>query len=600
MTREEFFISAIPSAVIYNQPAMENEFPVTLHDTSSSTWLHFEHPHQVISVTRLKEVLPALREIERLVDENGWYAAGFLSYEAAPAFDHALTVHAGTDFPYLWFGLYPEPRKTKSLPPKTGDYQLGEWKPTISRKTYNAAIAQVKAAIAQGKTYQVNYTFRLRNQLTGSKWSLFVDMVNAQAAGYSAFLETDSHVICSASPELFFRLEGDTVTCRPMKGTVKRGRTLADDNAQADWLKASSKNRAENVMIVDMVRNDLGRLAEIGSVCVPELFMTERYRTLWQMTSSVTAEIHSPFVDLLTSLFPCASITGAPKVSTMQIIAALETTPRGLYTGSIGYLAPGRRAQFSVAIRTLIVERESGAAEYGVGGGVVWDSTSRDEYAEALLKARVLTEHQPEFSLLETLRWRPDEGFFLLAEHLTRLLDSATYFSFACSRAKLETYLVDLAKTLAASPQRVRLLLDREGALTHQVFPLSETQAQPLRIKLAKEPVNSGDVFLYHKTTHREVYEKARQSQPGCDDVLLYNERGELTEATIANLVVELDGDLVTPPISCGLLGGTFRADLLQRGEIREKTIDQEDLARCTQIFLVNSVRGWQTASLSG
>jgi para-aminobenzoate synthetase/4-amino-4-deoxychorismate lyase len=579
-------------------PTMDNDFRVSLHEAARGVWLHFERPHQIISATRLEEVLPALREIERLVTENGWYAAGFLSYEASPAFDSALAVRAGRDFPLLWFGLYPEPRQTASLPPKTGEYHLGEWKPTVSRETYNAAIAQVKAAIAHGKTYQVNYTFRLKNRLTGSGWSLFVEMVNAQAEGYSAFVETDSHVICSASPELFFRLDGNTVTCRPMKGTVKRGRTLADDNAQADWLRASIKNRAENVMIVDMVRNDLGRLAEIGSVRVPELFTTERYRTLWQMTSSVTAEIRAPFVDLLTALFPCASITGAPKVSTMQIIAALETTPRGPYTGSIGYLAPGRRAQFSVAIRTLVFERASGLAEYGVGGGIVWDSTSKDEYAEALLKAQVLTKSHPEFSLLETLRWTPNEGFFLLDEHLARLSDSAAYFSFPYDRARIETYLADAAKTLAASPQRVRLLLDREGALTHQVSPLPETQAQSLRVKLAKEPVNSSEVFLYHKTTYRGAYEKARQNQPDCDDALLFNERGELTESTIANLVVELDGELVTPPVSCGLLGGTFRAYLLEQGKIQEKIIDQEDLARCTQIFLVNSVRGWQKARI--
>jgi len=592
--------------------------------------------------------MPALREIERLVEENGWVAAGFLSYEAAPAFDSALTVRPAGDFPLLWFGLYSEPRQTTSLPPQAGDYALGKWQPTVSRETYNAAIAQVKARIANGKTYQVNYTFRLRNQLTGSPWSLFLEMVNTQAAGYSAYLETDTHIIASASPELFFRLDGQTVTCRPMKGTVKRGRTLAEDHAQAEWLKTSIKNRAENVMIVDMIRNDLGRLAEIGSVRVPELFTTERYRTLWQMTSGVTAEIGAPFADLLATLFPCASITGAPKVSTMKIIAALETTPRGLYTGTIGYLAPGRRAQFSVAIRTLVVDRESGAAEYGLGGGIVWDSTSKDEYAEALLKARVLTERHPEFSLLETLRWTPAEGFFLLDEHLTRLADSATYFSFPFERTQTETYLVELAKnTLCHSRKRfgtmcertpacpgglsrakqspfnqrllrrgpkehrgrehaprndivrVRLLLDRDGNLTHQLFPLPETQNRPLRVKLAQKPVDSNDIFLFHKTTRREVYETARQSQPDCDEVLLFNERGELTEATIANLVLELEGELVTPPIECGLLGGTFRSALLKAGKIREKVLTRADLRRCTQIFLVNSVRGWQRAVFS-
>jgi para-aminobenzoate synthetase/4-amino-4-deoxychorismate lyase len=577
---------------------MTHNFRVLLREASSGEWLHFSQPHRIFCAARLDEVLPALREIERLVQENHWHAAGFLSYEAAPAFDPALAVRPAGGFPLLWFGLYPEPYRTKTLPPGDGDYQLGEWKPSVSRETYTAAIAQVKACIADGRTYQVNYTFRLRNKLTGSPWSLFLDMVRAQDAGYSAFIETDRHVIASASPELFFRLDGTTVTCRPMKGTVKRGRTLAEDNAQAAWLKASIKNRAENVMIVDMIRNDLGRLAKPGSVRVPELFITERYRTLWQMTTAVTAEIDAPFTELLTALFPCASITGAPKVSTMKIIAALETTPRGLYTGTIGYLAPGRRAQFSVAIRTLVLERTSGQAEYGIGGGIVWDSTSKDEYAEALLKARVLTERHPEFSLLETLRWTPGEGFFLLDEHLTRLADSAAYFNFPFDRARTETQLTEVAKTLAEAPQRIRLLLDREGNLMHQVFPLAETSTRPLRVRLAQEPVSTNDIFLYHKTTRREVYEAARQRQPDCDEVLLYNERGELTEGTIANLIVELDDELVTPPVTCGLLGGTLRAALLKQGQIREKVLTRADLMRCTQLFLVNSVRGWQPARL--
>jgi para-aminobenzoate synthetase/4-amino-4-deoxychorismate lyase len=396
-------------------------------------------------------------------------------------------------------------------------------------------------------------------------------------------------------------MAGDTVTCRPMKGTVKRGRWLADDQEHATWLQGSTKNRAENVMIVDMIRNDLGRLAEIGSVQVPELFIAERYRTLWQMTSSVRAKINTSFSELLKAIFPCASITGAPKVSTMQIIAELENTPRQLYTGAIGYLAPHRQAQFSVAIRTLVVEKSSGQAEYGVGGGIVWDSTSRDEYAEALLKARVLTEKHPEFSLLETLRWEPglNGGYTLLNEHLRRMEESATYFAFPYETAKIEAYLEKTAKELKPGPQRVRLLMDRNGELTHQCFSLSENPpAGPLRLSLAKTAIDSRDVFLYHKTTRRETYDQARHEQSECDDVLLFNERGELTESTIANLVVELMGKLVTPPLTCGLLPGTMRTALLAKGKIEESIIMRADLQHCTRIFLINSVRGWMDAEL--
>ncbi len=582
---------------------MQPANPVIIHDlergAEGSAWLHFENPHQIISATQLFEVLPALGEIEQLVNENNWYAAGYISYEAAPAFDNALTVQPATGFPMLWFGLYSEPRRTLELPAEDGPYQLGDWKPTVSRETYNACITRVKERIAQGRTYQVNYTFRLRNTFSGSARTLFSDMVKAQAAGYSAYLDTGEHLICSASPELFFRMRGNSVTCRPMKGTVKRGRWLADDEEQAAWLQASIKNRAENVMIVDMIRNDLGRLAETGSVRVPELFVAERYRTLWQMTSGVTAEIRAPFVDLLRALFPCASITGAPKVSTMQIIAELENTPRQVYTGAIGYLAPGRRAQFSVGIRTLVIEKASGQAEYGVGGGIVWDSTSKDEYAEALLKAQVLTIKHPEFSLLETLRWEPDIGYTLLNEHLRRLEGSAIYFAYPFERGQVENALRQAAKEFEPGLQRVRLLLVRGGNITIENFAFTEdTSGRLVRLRLAKSPIDSWNVFLYHKTTRREVYDQARREQPDCDDVLFTNERGELTESTIGNLVVLLNGRLITPPLDSGVLPGTLRANLLAKGEIREQVLTHADLPRCEKIFLINSLRGWREAKM--
>jgi para-aminobenzoate synthetase / 4-amino-4-deoxychorismate lyase len=579
---------------------------VVLRDTLNGEWLHFENPERVFSISQPDEIVPALKEVEALVNQHGWYAAGFVSYEAAAAFDSAFATHAAAGLPLLWFGLYPTPRKTKTLPPKDGSFHLGNWTPSITQKPYNTAIARIKQHIANGETYQVNYTFRLRSRFRGNPWPLFVDLLNAQHGGYPAFIDTGPHVICSTSPELFFRLDGNQVTCHPMKGTTRRGRTLAEDELQAEWLRTSEKNRAENIMIVDMLRNDLGRVAETGTVHVPKLFTVERYRTLWQMTSTVRAEVSAPFVELFAALFPSASITGAPKISTMKIIAALETTPRGAYSGAIGFLAPGRRAQFNVAIRTVVIDRETGQAQYGVGGGVVWDSTAQDEYGEALLKAHILTEQQPEFSLLETLRWTPHDGYFLLEKHLQRLRDSALYFGFPFEAHNAETKLAELGKTFAG-PQRVRLLLGPDGTLTLQAVALSPATfgspespgESPLRVKLAAAPVYSDDVFLFHKTTRREAYEKARASQPGCDDVLLYNERGELTESTIANLVLELDGKLLTPPVACSLLAGTFREALLEQGLIQEHVIPREELAHCTNIFLVNSVRGWMKAELA-
>jgi para-aminobenzoate synthetase / 4-amino-4-deoxychorismate lyase len=517
-------------------------------------WLYFSDPHRIFVAQTLDEVIPALQEIEQCVERDDLHAAGFLSYEAAPAFDAALPSQPAGGFPYLWFGLYPPPQ-TVALPKPQHPRPTLDWQPTVDRDTYNAAIAQVKDHIAAGRTYQVNYTMRLETDFHASPWDFFLHLAQSQN-NHAAYVDTGRYILCSASPELFFELDGETITCRPMKGTVKRGRTTSEDRAQAEWLRASQKNRAENVMIVDMVRNDLGRIAKIGSVRVPELFNTECYPTLWQMTSTVTAHTHKPLTEIFRALFPCASITGAPKVSTMKIIKELETTPRGIYTGSIGHIAPQRKAKFNVAIRTALVDAETQKAQYGVGGGIVWDSTSADEYAEALLKARVLTEAWPEFSLLETMLWMPHEGFFLREKHVARLLDSAAYFDFPVSGGQIEAHLDNIA-TVFDTAQRVRLLLDREGNVFSESAAFQPVQ-RVVRICLAAAAVNSSDIFLFHKTTHRAVYEHARAGVPDCDDVLLYNERGELTEFTIGNLVVEMDGELVTPPIECGLLAGTF------------------------------------------
>jgi para-aminobenzoate synthetase/4-amino-4-deoxychorismate lyase len=584
-----------------------NKNEVLLKDKSE--WLHFTDPYRLIKAESLNDVLPALDEIEQLIQANNWYAAGFLSYEAASAFDPALRTRASTtgldehstlrsarEFPFLWFGLYPKPHSI-GLPKPTGEKEIFDWHPTTDCETYNSAIAKIKDLIAEGRTYQVNYTMRLQTEFSGNAWEFFLHFAQNQNQ-HAAYLDVGNYAICSASPELFFQLDGNIITCRPMKGTTRRGRTTAEDREQSDWLNHSAKNRAENVMIVDMVRNDLGRIAEIGSISVPRLFETQRYPTLWQMTSTVTATTRISLAGIFTALFPCASITGAPKVSTMNILAKLESTPRKIYTGTIGYIAPQRRAKFNVAIRTALIDRERNKAEYGVGGGIVWDSTSRDEYSEALLKARLLTEQHHPFSLLETMLWIREEGFFLRQKHLARMLDSAGYFDIPITKETLEEYLVQISSRLR-TPQRVRVLLDQNGNLDSESSPFDLSAGkQPLQASLATEPIDSGHVFLFHKTTQHDVYDAARMGYEDLDDVLLYNERGELTEFTIGNLVVELDGQLLTPAIACGVLPGTFRAHLLETGQIVERTIPVNQLTHCTKIFRVNSIRRWQLVEI--
>jgi para-aminobenzoate synthetase/4-amino-4-deoxychorismate lyase len=470
----------------------------------------------------------------------------------------------------------------------------------VSRTDYDEAVTRIKDYIASGETYQVNYSIRLRAPFSGDPWMLFLELVQAQQAEYGAYVDAGRFSICSASPELFFCLDGNRLTSRPMKGTAARGLTALEDDAQARWLHHSEKNRAENVMIVDMVRNDMGRVAASGTVQVPRLFEVERYPTLWQMTSTVTARTEASLRDITAALFPCASITGAPKPRTMEIIAELETTPRRVYTGAIGFIAPNRRAQFNVAIRTVVIDRDEAQAEYGVGGGILWESECSDEYRECQIKARVLTTRQPDFSLLETMLWIPEQGYFLLEHHLDRLRGSAEYFGVPADMERIRQELTNVAGSLEGKPHRVRLLVTRDGAVSCEATLLTDgAAARPVQLKLAPTPVNSSNPFLYHKTTHRQVYDAARAACTECDDVLLWNEREEITETCIANVVVRLDGELVTPPVHCGLLPGTFRAWLLEQGTVRERVVTVEALKRSTCIYVANSVRKLREACVT-
>lgn len=354
-----------------------------------SVWWQFEQPDMVFAAAAPPDILPTLHTIEQTVNTQGLYAVGFLTYEAAAAFH--LTAHIPTNnLPLLWFGLYRAPKILRQLPAPAHHYTAQQWEPALDAAAYTTALHTIKNEIAQGNTYQVNFTFPLYTPFHGDAYSLFTHLVQAQQASYTAYFDLGEQVICSASPELFFQLDGETLWSKPMKGTMARGRTPATDHQNRQFLLESEKNQAENVMIVDMIRNDMGRVCQTGSVHVPHLFTAEPYPTLWQMTSTVAGTTTAPISDILAAMFPCASITGAPKVRTMEIIRGLESRPRSLYTGSIGYLAPGRQAQFNVAIRTALVDRAAGQARYHIGSGIVWDSDAGAEWEECLLKARIL------------------------------------------------------------------------------------------------------------------------------------------------------------------------------------------------------------------
>jgi para-aminobenzoate synthetase/4-amino-4-deoxychorismate lyase len=572
------------------------EDSVVVYDAGNQQWLHFHRPLQVHEARSLESVVSVLSAVEHQVAENGLYAAGFVAYEAGPAFDPALVVRSPGAFPLLWFGIYREPEQISFPTLPQEDPTAIPWEPSLSEEEYRNSFHKIKQYIQAGDTYQVNYTFRLRAPFSDDPWKLFVRMVWAQGYGYGAFVNTEDWTVCSASPELFFTLEGEDLASRPMKGTASRGLWQADDIQQATWLANSEKNRAENVMILDMVRNDMARICSDASVAVTSLFDVEKYPTLWQMTSTVHCGAKASITDIFRGLFPAASITGAPKVRTMQIIAELENAPRRIYTGTVGFLSPGRRAQFNVAIRTVLVDRLSNAAEYGVGGGIVWDSENTDELQECYTKAKVLVQPMPDFALLETILWTPADGYFLLEHHLARLADSAAYFSRPVDIGAVRAELEAMASGLPPCPHRIRLLVSRENEPMLEAHVLKDIP-KPFRVGVAKGPINPRDPFLYHKTTHRRVYEQALAESPGYDDVLLWNEREEVTESCIANVVVEMDGMSLTPPVRCGLLEGTYRSRLLEQGKIREGIVKVGDLPRCSRIFLINSVRGmWEVA----
>jgi len=572
------------------------ENTAAIHDAQTGKWLFFERPAVCFDVRDPGDVVPALKEIERRIRQKGLMAAGFVAYEAAPAFDAALKTKPAEGFPLLWFGLYRECREI-ALPDAARAVCM-DWRSSTGEEAYRRAVARIKEYIQAGDTYQTNYTLRLHAPFREDPLDFFARIIGAQRCAYGALVNTGDWTVCCASPELFFSLDGRELVSRPMKGTIARGLWHEQDRANAARLRESEKDRAENVMIVDMVRNDMGRIAATGSVEVVSLFDIEQYPTLWQMTSTVRCATDAGIAEIFGALFPPASITGAPKARTMEIIAELEDQPRRIYCGTVGMITAPRKAQFNVAIRTVLIDNRTGAAEYGAGGGIVWDSTAESEFGECATKARVLSHAPPDFALLETMRWTPEDGFFLLDRHLRRLRQSAEYFGFAMDEETVRRSLSLSVATLPARPHRIRLVVSRDGKPSIEAFPL----VQPLhyRICIAKKPVDRQNPLLYHKTTCRDIYDRARRDCPGFDDVLLWNDRGEITESCIANVVVEMEGERVTPPVECGLLPGTYRAMLLEQGLVKEQRIGLADLARCSGVFLINSVREAWRVSIEG
>jgi para-aminobenzoate synthetase/4-amino-4-deoxychorismate lyase len=566
---------------------------------SSEGWNgSFHNPISVFEAHSTEEVRIALQILEQETSAGRW-AVLLLAYEAAPAFDVAFQTHILKDYPLAWVAIFDSPSSLPTRIVEQADYRVSAWEPQISRTSYSEAIEQIHRHIESGDTYQVNFTFPLQAEFAGNDVSWFKELGAAQAAGYCAYVNLGRYKILSFSPELFFEQTGGRLVTRPMKGTMPRGRWLEEDERQKDKLASSEKNRAENLMIVDLLRNDLGKISKVGSVEVTKLFDVEPYRTVLQMTSTITS-ICRPDVSLfevLQALFPCGSITGAPKICTMKIINELEPFPRGAYTGCIGFVKPGGDCVFNVAIRTIVLDTQTGKAIFNVGGGITIDSTSEGEFEECLLKAGFLDQHWPEFELFETMLLE-DGTIFLLERHVQRLAASAVYFNYYLDQDEIFSALNEALRLHPEGRWKLRLFVTRDGSVRVNVVAIIPQAKSVLRVKFAKQPVDRKDIFLYHKTTNRMVYENALNEAGDCDDVILWNESGEITESAFANIVIVESGEKWTPLRDSGLLNGTFKEELLAAGEIQEKLITRDELRRADAILLINSVRKWMPVNL--
>ena len=572
-------------------------------DLRTGRALRCPSPRQVLTAVRPDEVAGVLQQVHDATEHGAW-AYGYVAYEAAAGLDPRLPggPSAPEDLPLVWFGLCDEPRPIDPVTVPAGARTRSSWRPDWTDEEHARAVATVREHIAAGDTYQCNLTDRLRADVAEDPEDLYARLALAQRGAHNAYLDLGRHVVASASPELFFEWTGDEVRTRPMKGTAPRGRTTAEDEQQSRSLLASDKERAENLMIVDLLRNDLGRVAEVGSVRVDELFTLERYPTVWQLTSQISARIRpgTGLPQLFGALFPCGSVTGAPKRSTMELIGRLEPAPRGVYCGAVGLVGPPSapvRARFNVAIRTVVLDRATGRAVYGAGGGITWDSDAARERAELRAKAAVLAHDVTEHRLVETLAFTPAGGLRNLDRHLLRMADSAAWSGFRFSRPEVLAAVQDAVRA-RTDPARVRVLLDRAGGVTVELGPMPPVDGSPVRLALDDEPVDAGNPELWHKTTRRDVYLAAALRHPEADDVVLVNADGEVTETTIATLAVRLDDRWWTPSSTSGCLPGVERGRLLDAGVLHERVLRPADLLGAEGIAVLSSLRGWRPATL--
>jgi para-aminobenzoate synthetase / 4-amino-4-deoxychorismate lyase len=555
----------------------------------------FGAPREVLVAHRMEDVRAVLDAAQAAALRGAW-CVGYLRYEAAPAFDAALVTYPA-EGPLAWFAVHdtalPWPDPLQETPPQL------RWQEPITRTAFEAVLAQLQHAITGGECYQVNFTARIKGALSGgaSSHALFQALQRAQPGGYAAFLDTGDEQLLSVSPELFFDWREGRLLTRPMKGTAPRGSDPEDDAAQAQALRRSPKERAENVMIVDLLRNDLSRIAEPFSVNVPRLFHTEALPAVWQMTSDVEARTRAGcnLADVFAALFPCGSVTGAPKVRAMRAIRELEAGPRGVYCGAMGVLRPGGAVTFNVPIRTVSLRGKE--AHCGIGSGITSGSVAEAEWREWRHKRAFLERASAPFEILETLALEAGR-LRNLDEHLARMEATAAHFGTPWDAMQLHACLQALRQAHAQGLWRVRLLLSAGGQFSAQAYAMEASPAQ-VRLQLADRPLDEAHgEFVRFKTTRRAHYDPFTPTAPDVFDTVLWNARGEITECTRGNIAMRIEGDWVTPPLACGLLPGVGRALALREGRLTERVVRVDALASVQAWAFVNSLRGWIDAAL--
>jgi para-aminobenzoate synthetase/4-amino-4-deoxychorismate lyase len=552
----------------------------------------FINPIDTIDAFHKDDLQKCFQKIENALAHN-YFVAGFISYEAGYLMEEALNPYfPKSKAPLLWFGVYEVPhfKEEPFLSSFKSPYYVSAPSLSVKYDQYKSNIEKIKYLISWGKTYQINYTLNYNFKFYGDITSFYSTLKKNQKVPYSALIGHKNKLILSLSPELFFRIDNNKITVKPMKGT-------ATTSTPSGWLAHDEKNLSENVMIVDLLRNDLGRICKPGTIRVDELYSVETYETISQMTSTVSGTLRPDIsaTEIIKNIFPCGSVTGAPKIQSMKIIRSLENTPRGVYTGAIGYFSPQGEAVFNVAIRTIELEK-TGAKKYsgqmGVGSGIVYDSQARKEYHECLMKNKFLKKSTPKMGLIETMLC-VDEEIHHINMHLIRLKNSAQYFLIPCDLLRIKTALKRYAIKLKGKI-RLRLVLRSGGQIKieHQQLPSGPNAVR--HIAFSEHAIKSDDPFLFHKTTFRQLYDReyARYSSRGFYDVIFYNEKKQITEGAISNIFLRIKGKYYTPPLSCGLLNGIQRQIFIKKTNAREKVLYLRDLQKGDKIILTNSIRG--------